>query len=467
MSHPLLPAKICATKHSFTYDSLIGRIPNIVTKIIDQMTRFYHEAVKLYGEDGGEKLNNVVGSLSRMRYQMMTNKPLEPFPEDFPSSVLWNTLLDEVNNYANDVKQFKEEREECQTKATWFNAPFLFVECYMYNRISGYFHVSQVLREYDYFRSEKERAYSDSINHMLAIGTELLHLIESERLEPIAIRQALQRFVQIALWGNKCDLSLSGGDPHEMSGIIFHELEEFRPNILADDVDEAVDNFLLRLPVKNSQRRLDIVLDNAGLEVFVDLCLADFIIAKSLADKVVFHGKAIPWFVSDVTHHDMKWVLEKLSTNSDLVLANLGNRWTEHFKRGIFEFEADSFWTQSFVYCEMAQRAPQLFSQLSNSSFIVFKGDLNYRKLTGDRWWPHQTPFRIALNGFEPAPLLALRTLKAETVVGLSVTAIERISSLFSPNDTTWMYSSDYAVVQLFPSHLNVTTTEETNGNSK
>ena len=96
---------------------------------------------------------------------------------------------------------------------------------------------------------------------MLAIGTELLHLIESERLEPIAIRQALQRFVQIALWGNKCDLSLSGGDPHEMSGIIFHELEEFRPNILgifkiylfslffflADDVDEAVDNFLLRL----------------------------------------------------------------------------------------------------------------------------------------------------------------------------------------------------------------------------
>lgn len=138
--------------------------------------------------------------------------------------------------------------------------------------------------------------------------------------------------------------------------------------------------------------------------------------------------------------------------------------------QGIFEFEADSFWTQSFVYCDMAQRAPQLFSQLSKSSFIVFKGDLNYRKLTGDRWWPHQTPFRvgtllfiqfsviiilygctglkdwqlrlqIALNGFEPAPLLALRTLKAETVVGLSVTAIERISSLFSPNDTTWMYS--------------------------
>lgn len=42
-----------------------------------------------------------------------------------------------------------------------------------------------------------------------------------------------------------------------------------------------------------SQRRLDIVLDNAGLEVFVDLCLADFMIEKSLADKVMFHGKVL------------------------------------------------------------------------------------------------------------------------------------------------------------------------------
>jgi hypothetical protein len=32
-------------------------------------------------------------------------------------------------------------------------------------------------------------------------------------------------------------------------------------------------------------------LDNSGLEVFVDLCLADFMLSNSLADKVVFHGK--------------------------------------------------------------------------------------------------------------------------------------------------------------------------------
>uniref|UniRef100_A0A1I7XV13 Sugar phosphate phosphatase n=1 Tax=Heterorhabditis bacteriophora TaxID=37862 RepID=A0A1I7XV13_HETBA len=39
--------------------------------------------------------------------------------------------------------------------------------------------------------------------------------------------------------------------------------------------------------------------------------------------------------------------------------------------------------------------APDLYKDLSASSFIIFSGDLNYRKLVGDREWPYQTAFKL------------------------------------------------------------------------
>jgi hypothetical protein len=74
-----------------------------------------------------------------------------------------------------------------------------------------------------------------------------------------------------------------------MSATIFHELEELRANILADDLEAVVNRHLLAPSVS---KRVDFVLDNAGLELFTDFCMADFLLAKGLAAKCVMHGKA-------------------------------------------------------------------------------------------------------------------------------------------------------------------------------
>jgi hypothetical protein len=95
--------------------------------------------------------------------------------------------------------------------------------------------------------------------------------------------------------------------------------------------------------------------------------------------------------------------------------------------------------------------APDLYNDFAaESQLLIFKGDLNYRKLVGDRQWPIDTPFRVALDGFTPAPLLSLRTLKAEVVVGLSSATIDRIRQRFG-TDRQWMVNGEYSVIQFEP----------------
>ena len=55
--------------------------------------------------------------------------------------------------------------------------------------------------------------------------------------------------------------------------------------------------------------------------------------------------------------------------------------------------------------------------------------------------------FQTALQGFHPAPLLALRTLKAETIAGLSNLTVNSLLSHFKDNNE-WLVTGTHAVIQ-------------------
>ena len=110
---------------------------------------------------------------------------------------------------------------------------------------------------------------------------------------------------------------------------------------------------------------------------------------------------------------------------------------------GQWSLSAEAFWTLPYSYDSMKMIDPLLYSTLEDAKLVIFKGDLNYRKLVGDKNWPPTEQFAVALRGFRPAPLVTLRTIKADVVVGLK----EGLADKTAQQDVDWLTSGKYAVV--------------------
>lgn len=88
-------------------------------------------------------------------------------------------------------------------------------------------------------------------------------------------------------------------------------MDSFDENILINNWELAWN--IVKKKTNESLDNIHIVLDNAGYELFSDLCLAAFFITISPTTKIIFHVKAYPWFVSDTTIQDFHWTLDHLN----------------------------------------------------------------------------------------------------------------------------------------------------------
>lgn len=125
-------------------------------------------------------------------------------------------------------------------------------------------------------------------------------------------------------------------------------------NILGNNLHKLADYVLT---IKNG--RIDFVLDNAGFELYCDMVYADWLIQSGTCSEVIFHGKKIPWFVSDVTKQDWNWILNscvygqlfpEASDEEMESLRTLGNRWKQYEKEGKWKYEAHPFWCTGYTF---------------------------------------------------------------------------------------------------------------------
>jgi hypothetical protein len=80
---------------------------------------------------------------------------------------------------------------------------------------------------------------------------------------------------------------------------------------------------------------------------------------------------------------------------------------------------------------------------LASATVVVLKGDANYRRLIGDALWPPTTPLAEACAYF-PAPVVCLRTMKSDPVVGLASGLAERLDA----SHPTWRIDGKRGLVQ-------------------
>lgn len=308
----------------------------------------------------------------------------------------------------------------------------------------------------------------------------MAQLATSPAPSPEAARLLFTEMCEICLWGNATDLSLltslSYADIQALQGAEARKASE--ANILVNDLGAAYDALVRAKAAGKAHRQVDIVLDNAGFELFVDLVLAGYLLATGLATAVVLHPKAIPWFVSDVVPGDFAALLNALrdpqafygTPSADEICAGttpvplaeaevaqvqgLFAHWSGLHAEGQMRLRANGFWTQAGSFWRLPSADPRLMDDLRESELVVFKGDLNYRKLVGDALWDPTTPFEEAIGPLgrgSGVNVLALRTCKADVVVGLPAGKDEELRAMEGGGGDSgrrkWAWSGKWAVV--------------------
>uniref|UniRef100_A0A4W3HEQ6 Sugar phosphate phosphatase n=1 Tax=Callorhinchus milii TaxID=7868 RepID=A0A4W3HEQ6_CALMI len=422
---------------SFAYLTVKDRLPTILTKAVDTVHRHKKTFFEKYGQEGVEAEKRAIGLMSKLRNELQTDKAVIPLTDEFPDAAQWNTYI-ERQQAALGPEEFP----------SWFKSSWLFMECYMYRRIHESILLNPPICDFDVFSEAKIQSFFSSQDAILIVCTYLQELQRKiENFEESQLKDEFMLLMQVALWGNRCDLSISGGQDNSQKNNPLASLESLKSFILVDDSERVWNLLVNNWKNKTSQTtpiRVDIVLDNSGFELVTDLVLAYFLLSTQLADEIHFHGKSMPWFVSDTTRRDLDWTLKNLQASNHASLSMCGNMWEQNLHKGVWVYHDHLFWTLPHEFSDMSQDAPDLYSELHKSNLIFFKGDLNYRKLTGDRKWSHTISFDTALQGFHPAPLCSLRTLKADIQVGLKPEQAEQLTL----SDPQWLVSGNYAIIQ-------------------
>lgn len=227
---------------------------------------------------------------------------------------------------------------------------------------------------------------------------------------------------------------------------------DFKANditVLCDDSENIYEFLKILSSEEKKNKRFDIICDNCGKELFSDLFLACYFLHLGLADEVVFHVKKYPFFVSDATENDFGFLLQSILTKDKDI-----EECRDYLNSGKIKVETNDFWTSPKTFNEL-EKDSDLYKELTKSSLIIVKGDLNYRRLVEDKNWNYDESFiKLTENVFGNVPILAPRVIKSDVLVGVSSAMYHLAKSTESVNssiENSFKANGKWAVIHFNP----------------
>ncbi|MDH6439062.1 hypothetical protein M2158_007603 [Streptomyces sp. SAI-144] len=306
---------------------------------------------------------------------------------------------------------------------SWFDVPWLWSESYFYRRLLdavGYFGDGP-WHGIDPFRPSKlAELDSAETDHELAA------------LDELASRTAEEQGAALlhgSLWGNRADLGfrLSDGEAERRDAV---------PDLVADDSDRL-------WSLLDGAGTLCLIADNAGRELTPDLLLLAHLLEHGRVERAVLHVKPYPYYVSDATTADVVDALRRL-VRAPGRAAEYGRRLWDAMADGRLSVRAHAFSCAPLPYSDMPD---DLRAEIGGAALTILKGDLNYRRLVGDRWWAPTTSF-AEVTAYFPGPVAALRTLKSDVITGLDEGTE---TALVEAEGRRWRTSGTHALIQVRP----------------
>ncbi|MEZ4770907.1 MAG: ARMT1-like domain-containing protein [Caldilineales bacterium] len=375
---------------SFARGTIVARKPQLIAQVIAD----------------NDYPASVLAALEDLRDEIATH-PMQPLAEDAPDREDWNRVLADLDG------------------ARWQETRWYFAETFFYRKLleaTGYFQPGP-LQRLDPFAPQKRKQEAAGLAQLAAGWSQLASLPPGERFEAL---------LHSSLWGNRADLSNLTITQQAQAGLA---TRGERHLLLIDDT-AAVHGLLAR-----GVHRVDFICDNVGLDSTFDLVLADFLLSHGWAERVVFHLKDRPFFVSDAMVEDIAAVSAQMARHEDDDLRALAGRLEQAQSHGALALRTDPFWASFRMFYEMPEH---LAAELAASELVVVKGDVNYRRLLGDKHWPHATRLE-QVTAYFPAPFVTLRTLKGEIMVGLAPGHAMRLQA----EDPDWLIDGKRGVIQM------------------